>query len=291
MSHELTHTFEIESNRLKMTIDAANGARIISLIDLSSGREWMAQTEEVEETTYGTSFTSRVIHGWDEMLPSVDSCEIMNMKIPDHGELWSVPWVTAKPNHPSGLRLLGFCRTSPLILEREIRALNDGSFLMEYNLKNVSSADFPAVWAAHPQFAVSNNARLVVDPTPRFAWISSPFFMRGWRNWEEIQEIVCDLKVGEHLKVWVNDNQSSGSVEILDGNDRIVIAWNGDVIQRLAILWDYCAFSRERIIAIEPATATRESLAEAHSMNECLLLPPKGKASWHIQVSAGDLEE
>ncbi len=41
---------------------------------------------------YGADFVSQDMSGWDEMMPTISACRFRNITLPDHGEVWGIPW-------------------------------------------------------------------------------------------------------------------------------------------------------------------------------------------------------
>jgi galactose mutarotase-like enzyme len=98
--------------------------------------------------------------GWDECLPSVAACalptESGTAHIPDHGDLWRIPWDLLDHTHSSAT-LRAQCFSLPLELTRSstIRETSTGWRLdLQYTLVNRGAHPTPWSWAAHSLFAV-----------------------------------------------------------------------------------------------------------------------------------------
>ena len=71
------------------------GAKIISLKDLRSGREWLwhpPHGRKLFRNRPGDDFFRSPLVGIDECFPTIAPCVWEGRNLPDHGELWSLPW-------------------------------------------------------------------------------------------------------------------------------------------------------------------------------------------------------
>src|SRR4051794_28820774 len=79
------------------------GGKIVSFCRVESEHEWLLQRERPYRTlSYGDDFEAGAPAGFDECFPTIRACvyperEYPGLALPDHGELWAVPWeVSAK---------------------------------------------------------------------------------------------------------------------------------------------------------------------------------------------------
>src|SRR5919108_2274350 len=72
------------------------GAKMTSLVRLESGHEFLLQPQRpLRRASYGDAFAEFDTSGFDECVPTVSACRLASgQELPDHGELWSVPWQT-----------------------------------------------------------------------------------------------------------------------------------------------------------------------------------------------------
>ena len=69
------------------------GAKILSLKNLETGREWMWRPPGLSRlfrNEPGDPFERSTLVGADECLPTVAPCRWKGLDLPDHGEVWSV---------------------------------------------------------------------------------------------------------------------------------------------------------------------------------------------------------
>ncbi|WP_248761149.1 hypothetical protein [Pseudarthrobacter sp. SSS035] len=276
----------VHSRLLTLGIDAGRGGRIVSLIDRVTGREWLVQPKSTgEDVGYGASFTRRHIYGWDEMLPTIDACSLGGVDIPDHGEVWAVPWFRRRPRHANGLHLAVDTTTMQLTLSREAWPLGD-TIVLDYELHNRGDHPQPFLWAAHPQFQVGRHAEVSLFTDPVGCNVVSPRGASGPRAWRDVLDEAGRLNKGSHLKVWMEGPAHGGAVTVQDAGSMLRMQWQGQHLRHLAILWDNGEFSSQRVLAIEPANAGHDALSAAIDADDVVTLPAGESLRWSIELSA-----
>jgi galactose mutarotase-like enzyme len=97
--------------------------------------------------------------GWDECLPSVAGCSVAtnawSAVIPDHGDLWRVPWQVLETTPGSNI-MRARCFSLPLEVTRSMILFETSSgwrMQLLYSLTNLGGYPVPWSWAAHPLFA------------------------------------------------------------------------------------------------------------------------------------------
>jgi hypothetical protein len=93
--HQGFDVYVIRTAAVELAVVPELGARIISLKNLRTGREWLwhpAARLKLFRNRLGDDFARSPLAGWDECLPTIAPCEWRNRLLPDHGEAWSIPW-------------------------------------------------------------------------------------------------------------------------------------------------------------------------------------------------------
>lgn len=115
--------------------------------------------------------------GFDEMFPSIDRSFYegypsmwRGTPIPDHGEVWSLPWacetVQKDPisigDRVSALYFAVHGVRFPYRLEKWISFADDATLHTEYRLTNLSDFDLDFMWAAHMMLNLEEGAELAL---------------------------------------------------------------------------------------------------------------------------------
>src|SRR5258706_2720611 len=85
----------LDNAEIALAVVPELGAKIISLKNLRSGREWLWHPPggvKLFKNLPRDDFSTSPLVGVDECFPTIDPCSWQGRELPDHGEIWSVPW-------------------------------------------------------------------------------------------------------------------------------------------------------------------------------------------------------
>ena len=89
----------MENGSLHAIFLPLQGSKLCSLIDLTSGQEYIYQgkTQHYRPGTYADGYLGGECAGVDECFPNIDECyyDVFPWKgtlLPDHGEVWALHW-------------------------------------------------------------------------------------------------------------------------------------------------------------------------------------------------------
>src|SRR5580658_621771 len=112
------------------------GAKIISLKNLRTQREWLWRPKdklELFKNLPQDDFSASTLVGIDECLPTIAPCSWRGLQLPDHGEVWSRPWVVEQSAWQQGILKTSIkLENSPLEFERTLRLREDQ---LQFNYK------------------------------------------------------------------------------------------------------------------------------------------------------------
>ena len=147
----------ITGHDLALQVIPQLGGKISSLT--WNGREVLARNprKSFRLAKYAAPFADYDASGFDECFPTIGPCRypeppLMGIEVPDHGELWSIPW-TETPHggglcfHVKGIRF-------PYLFTRWIELPNAGHVRLRYEVTNQVDEPFKCMWSAHPLLAL-----------------------------------------------------------------------------------------------------------------------------------------
>lgn len=258
-------------------VSPRRGGKIVSLRAL--GVEWLAQPmlPLPPPAEPGAAFTDAEMCGWDECAPSIVSCAVGGREIPDHGELWTQPWM------PDGDWLTAVGPSFDYQLARRLVSL--GSTLrIEYVIRT-GNEDVPFLWAAHPQFVAPAGSEVRCETTATRVLD----VMREPAVAVELGAALCrtdTLEPGGCRKFYLAPEDSAASVSLVrPGGQRLTMTWAAEVAPYLGIWLDRCAWSREPVVAIEPATGHYDSLRTALQRGLVPVVPRRSELAWWCELS------
>lgn len=273
---------------LSATLWPEQGGAIVSLVD-HTGYEWLAQPAGPRSATTVAArlFTDGRMSGWDECAPSISPCHTAaGDEIPDHGDLWDVPWSASSLD--DGEWLTGHGSSLDYDLRRRVTS-RPGGLRLEY-VAEARSRPVPFFWSAHPQFRVAVDEPVVVGATPGEVSSVVDVLAPGLPEvpWDDTLARLDSLpEPGSRKIVLLRDARvSSASVAAPDGR-RLTLSWDPDLLPCLAVWFDRRTYSREPVVAVEPATGWFDSLAVAEANGSAWSLAPGEPRDWWVDLTVG----
>lgn len=156
--------YVLENDWLRVAVAPQLGAKITSLRYKPQNFEVLSQPTDgtYRLPQYGDSFADYDTSGADEMFPTIDCCRCPGreeVSLPDHGELWSLPWQQKVKDGclettVKGVRL-------PYRFWRRL-SLQDNRVLLHYQLSNFGGEPLPGLWAFHALVACDEQTRILL---------------------------------------------------------------------------------------------------------------------------------
>ena len=155
-------TLTLENEFLTVRILPEFGGKIISLRSVRTGAEFVhPPLRQYAPVAPSDEFSAGDGGGFDECLPSVSPCEPIagEPAIPDHGDLWRVPWHVDSDDGEIVLHAESTSR--PLRITRRA-ALEADTLILEYDLVNLTDEPHTWLWSAHPLLQVTAGDPIVL---------------------------------------------------------------------------------------------------------------------------------
>lgn len=311
-NHYGVEALSLEGPGIRVVCVPSLGAKLVSIVNLDSGREWLVQPRVLlGRVPYAGAFTEGDMSGWDEMFPTINPCPYplpggrAGSKLPDHGEVWSLPWSVAESTGTS-LTLSIEGRALPYRLTRRLMLAGRAALRMRYRLENLSDEPLTWLWAAHPQFACPpGTAVILADEVvdllqvcePDSGWVPAgapvtwPWATTPGGSRVRIDRIAAGVGRGFY-KLYVRPEQQLNWAAMSDETtgDRLRLSWDPGQIPYLGIWVDQACFNDVPTIALEPSTGFYDDLAHAHGNGRAVTTAPRQAVQWQLAVTlaAGD---
>jgi len=273
--------YELRNAKVQLAIVPDLGARIISLKNLATNREWLWHPPgqmKLFRNRFGDNFVLSPLVGVDECLPTIAPCDWQGRTLPDHGEVWSEPWTFDKDCWKRGLIKTSIrLKISPFDFERTIE-LSDDQVRIHYTLTSRSEIDEQFIWAMHPLLRIVPGDQLILPASTRAllendAWLDS------------LDSALPDLKC---FKLFARP-VTEGAAAICNKftGDRIEFEWSPAQNNTVGLWLTRGGWHGHHHFAVEPTNADHDALAEAAARKHCGVLPAGGSASWQVRIRLG----
>jgi galactose mutarotase-like enzyme len=147
----------LANDRVALRIYPELGGRVASFVDRCNDRELLWSPpggQRLFANRPGDSFAASTHVGLDECLPTVAPCTWRGRTLPDHGEIWAMPWVVDATALEDGMVSMTVdLPITPLRFARSIR-LEGNCVRFDYRLQNLGAQPEDYLWAMHPLFTL-----------------------------------------------------------------------------------------------------------------------------------------
>jgi len=294
----------LDGGGIRAVVLPRRGAKIASLYSVAFGRELLWQipgAAYASAAVPGGRFGPEDSSGFDDMFPTISACDYEDSPwnkaaMPDHGELWSMPWSFARLGAAS-VELSVHGRAFPYVFTKRIEA-RDSAIRIDYTLANLSDSRFSCIWAAHPLFATRPGMRIKVPSgcdsiinafeTPAMGKPGSrmPYPMHGSMDLSRVS-----TDTGACRKFYFADRLAEGWCSLVDPDSSMEIrlsfpAWQ---VPYLGIWVNEGGWADQNNIGIEPALGAMDSPPQAARYGMGNALEPRETKNWYLEIAPGTM--
>ena len=305
VKHKNVNALLMESDLLAITIIPESGAKIQSIYDKNRKKEVLYQSErdEFRKSIYGAKFDSGDVSGFDEIFPSIDECFYPTSPwtgtiIPDHGEVWALPWDYKVDENLITLNVHGV--RFPYRIEKEIEFLRDNCFRLSYKAFNLSEFDFDFIWSPHPYFVCEENTRVVLPPSVKEV-ISTcslenklgeygtihpwPVTKTLTREVYDISDVLHPKYAGKCEKFYAVNKPHEGwcALHNVSSGETIGLSYPNDKLPYLGV-WEGI-INDKYIAALEPVTGALDRLDVAKLAGKTGVIKARSKYEWFLNLT------
>ena len=268
--------FALGNQEVEIVVVPELGAKIVSLKNLRTGREWMWHPPgglKLFRNSPGDDFSASPLVGMDECLPTIVPCSWRGRELPDHGEVWSVPWVVNDSAKESGvLKTSVVLNYSPFEIERTIE-LHENEIHLNYRLRNRSAVEECYLWAMHPLL------RLVAGDQ-----LELPASTRSLLNGEAwIDDLNAATPARDCAKVFASPvSEGFAAIKNQITGERLEFEWSPTENSTLGVWLTRGGWHGHHHFAIEPTNSDADALTEAAARKRCGIVSAGGVANWQV---------
>jgi galactose mutarotase-like enzyme len=268
----------LDNGRIALTLEPDFGARLTSLTDLASGRQWLVPGDCIDG---GEAYLGEQARGWDECFPTVGICHhpAWDGHMRDHGLLWGRRW-RATTDRDSCTATLDDPRFS---FSRHLRLQGVG-LTTDYHVTNRSQTTLPYLWSQHALLATTPADRIRLTGMVAMRADGLPF---DWPHHPARDlTIIGAANEGFAMKSY-GQTPAQASAAIIGPDSGITFDWTGPDVPAFGLWVDYGGWppgNPVHQVALEPTTAPADDLAEAERIGAARYLAPGETHAWSVHV-------
>ncbi|MFG1910992.1 hypothetical protein [Kribbella sp. NPDC048928] len=143
----------LENSATRVVVLPGLGGKIISIVDKQADCEllWRNDRVPLRPAAFGSSYDDQFLGGWDELYPNDMPEELAGEPMPDHGELWAVPWTWTAGSTPDQawieLTVRGSITGTEVV--KRLTLGNAPELVTDYRITNTGRIDQPYLWKTH----------------------------------------------------------------------------------------------------------------------------------------------
>lgn len=305
---------KLDTDRFSLTVAPRLGGKVVSLINRKTRREFLSRTNvEYRLRTYDDRFENYERDGADECFPTVEACPYPSfpwagVPIPDHGEVWMLPWEhQVKQNRlhmwTRGVRL-------PYLFERQISfetlARGEKPYIrFSYRVKNESGFDMPFIYAFHPLFKVETRSRILLPQGTDVVTYTSTEDRLGppmtRHTWPEVTDLTLDKSYDrsavrssrrkEAEKLYSTPLEQGRCALVYPNGEFVGFLFPAKRFPYLGLWFNEGGWYNLHHLALEPSTSQVDRLDTAWGLKACGVVPGNGEYEWDISIVIGKGDE
>lgn len=294
--------YTLENDWISMVILPALGAKIASLVYKPQNFEVFFQpTGHIYPLPqYGADFSCYDTSGADEMYPTIDPCcypapGYSEVSLPDHGELWSIPWQVIADEGRVVSTAQGI--SLPYTFERVI-TLADHVVQISYRVRNTGQAKLYGLWAFHGLVACDQGTKLLLPQAERVINVHDSTVLGSVGTSHKFPLSIgvdgqkidlsrigpCSLRRTEKFYIQGKIAQGTAGLTLNAGKLLYQLSFPQERVPYLGVWINMGGFKGEYNCALEPASGYYDSLAEAYRSNSLVPLNPGENQEWYLNI-------
>ena len=269
----------LANDQIALTLDPDFGARVTSLTDLATGRQWLVPGACVGGETY----LGDQARGWDECFPTVGVCAHSSWggAMRDHGELWGRAWTVTHDAESC----VATCADPRFAFVRSLE-IKGTTIIANYQVTNRGTDTLPYLWSQH--------ALLATTPADQIALQGITGIEAGGQPVASPRNAARDLTftIGTvddafAMKLY-GHAEIAASAEVTGPDGGIRFDWSGAGIPAIGLWLDYGGWppgAPVHQVALEPTTAPADDLAQAEANGQARQLAPGETHRWSVRIT------
>lgn len=295
----------LQSESMRAQFLPSIGGKMSSLTDTASGFDVLMHRpgDAYRMQPYAGVYVDGECSGLDDMFPTIEACHYERFpwrgtELPDHGEVWSLPWSHAVEDEQLRMTVHGV--RLPYRLDKTVRFAGARTLRIDYTLSNLSPFPFDYMWVAHPILTMDEDSRLILpEGTKRIVSVFSSGGELGAHG-DEFDWPIATLPNGQQrdlsrmapkstaraAKYWVKGPMTEGWCALTYPSRKLKLTLDFPIetVPYLGILPNEGVGDLYNMF-LEPATASFDRPDDALKRGQCPQIAGNSSVVWHLAIS------
>ncbi|GAB3918393.1 hypothetical protein GCM10011575_34560 [Microlunatus endophyticus] len=289
----------MENQVLRAVLLPSLGGKLISLVDKRTDSDllWRNSRIPLQEPEFGSDYDDQFVGGWDEIFPNDIPEVLAGNALPDHGELWSVPWAYAAGAGTGAvsteLRIVG-----PVTGVEAVKTLTlgtDARLVVGYRLHNPTPRPLPFLWKAHVALALDPDTMIDLPSgpiliedfgSPRARPIGNTFDWPGFDRDGVRHDFrrLPDSPSGPVSEFLLATSPADGACGVRHPSrgTGLRLSWDLDALPSCWLFASYGGWRGLEVLVLEPCTGYPVSVVEGVDQQTHKVLDPGATLTWTI---------
>lgn len=289
----------LENNHFRAQWLPHYGSKLASFIvkNQEEGHELLFQSslDNLILPKYGDIFSCYESSGFDECFPSIDACEINYFKVPDHGEVWAMPWeYDVLENNKIQFSIVSerFNYRLTKIIELDEQGLKS-----HYFVASLSSSDLPFIWTPHALFRSTKNTQFIIPShMNRIINVGSNSTILGGYGTLHNYPLPMNLPPLDFSALeqggektcekfyFIEKLKPEDKFGFMDQKVKVLMEVDECVIPYLGIWKNQGAYKGHYNFALEPCSGIYDNTQQAAELQHCSILKAGKTQGWHFNI-------
>lgn len=299
--------YTLENDWLQVTVLPELGAKIASIRYKPQQFEVLFQPADgcFRKAFYGAAFAAFDTAGADEMYPTIDACSYPYASygqryLPDHGELWSIPWQVWAQDDCLVSEVQGIAL--PYRLQRRLQ-LRAATLELSYRLENLGTAPLYGLWAFHGLAACDAQTEIRLPGVSKVMNVHSSSLLGAIGQTHSFPvtqdgqgaairlDRIAPATAKKTEKWYVAEPLAKGEAMLTLNQNRLLyrLEFPAATVPYLGVWINEGGFKGEYNCALEPATGFYDSLEIANARQGLEPLPAGGQQEWTLTLALDSL--
>ncbi|MCU1312292.1 MAG: hypothetical protein JWM54_49 [Acidobacteriaceae bacterium] len=279
----------LENAHLRVVIDPSRGGKCLSLRSTRTGGEWLLPPlRPYAAANNAAGFEDWDGGGFDECLPTVSA----TATAPDHGELWRHSWQELPGATASEIALRTTAGDGALLFERRAH-LEGACLILRYEVVNQSHVPQSLLYCAHPLLRVEEGDRISMPAEVTSVRVESSATHRLGQPgdilpWPGTLDTVGPPDGSQADKLFAGPLRTGWCALFRPSfGEGVELTFSADTLPYLGLwicraAWPEVAPNKQYAVALEPASAPHDSLADAQQDGTAWRLLPGERRQWTL---------